>query len=44
MVMQRKSSLNNSITLMTAVCQLLIREFRPPPGVANSGKPLPTSW
>ena len=42
-VMQRKSFLNTSITLKTAVGQLLIREFKPPPGVASSGKPLPTS-
>jgi hypothetical protein len=30
MVMQRKSLLNASIALMTAVAQLLIREFNPP--------------
>jgi hypothetical protein len=42
MVMQRKSSLNASIALNTAVGQLLTREFNPPPGVARSGKPEPT--
>ena len=42
-VMQRKSFLNSSIALMTAVGQLLTREFRPPPGVTSSGKPDPTS-
>jgi hypothetical protein len=26
---------------MTAVGQLLTREFNPPPGVTRSGKPLP---
>ena len=44
MVMQRKSFLNSSIALMTAVGQLLMREFKPPPGVTSSGKPEPTSW
>ena len=29
--------------LHTAVGQLLTREFRPPPGVTSSGKPLPVS-
>jgi hypothetical protein len=29
---------------MTAVGQLLMREFNPPPGAASSGKPEPTSW
>ena len=29
---------------MTAVAQLLMREFNPPPGVHSSGKPEPTSW
>jgi len=42
-VMQRKSFLNSSIALITAVGQLLTREFSPPPGVTNSGKPLPAS-
>ena len=42
-VMQRKSFLNSSIALNTAVGQLLTRELRPPPGVTNSGKPEPTS-
>ncbi len=44
MVMQRKSLLNSAIALMTAVCQLLMREFNPPPGVTSSGKPEPASW
>jgi hypothetical protein len=39
MVMQRKSLLNSSIALMTAVAQLLMREFNPPPGLASSGNP-----
>ena len=43
MVMQRKSFLNSSIALMTAVCQLAMREFKPPPGVTSSGKPEPAS-
>ena len=43
MVMQRKSFLNSSIALITAVGQLLTREFNPPPGVTSSGKPEPTS-
>jgi hypothetical protein len=42
MVMQRKSSLNASIALNTAVGQLLTREFNPSPSVARSGKPEPT--
>ena len=42
-VMQRKSFLNTSIALNTAVGQLLIREFKPPPGVTSSGKPEPIS-
>jgi hypothetical protein len=40
--MQRKSFLNTSIALNTAVGQLLTREFKPPPGVTSSGKPEPT--
>ena len=43
-VMQRKSFLNSAIALMTAFGQLLIREFKPPPGVHSSGKPAPASW
>ena len=43
MVMQRKSCLNSSIALKTAACQLLTREFNPPPGVTSSGKPEPVS-
>ena len=43
-VMQRKSFLSSAIALMTAFCQLLMREFSPPPGVTSSGKPEPTSW
>jgi hypothetical protein len=39
----RKSFLNSSMMLITAVGQLLMREFRPPPGVASSGKPEPIS-
>src|SRR5262245_38598886 len=39
----RKSFLNSSIALITAVGQLLTREFKPPPGVTNSGKPEPAS-
>jgi len=39
--MQRKSPLNASIALKTAVGQLLTREFKPPPGVTSSGKPEP---
>ena len=42
-VMQRKSFLNSSIALITAVGQLLTREFSPPPGVTSSGKPEPAS-
>jgi hypothetical protein len=42
-VMQRKSFLNASIALITAVGQLLTREFNPPPGVTKSGKPEPVS-
>ena len=42
-VMQRKSFLNASIALITAVGQLLTREFKPPPGVTSSGKPEPAS-
>ena len=34
---------NSSMMLITAVGQLLMREFRPPPGVARSGKPEPIS-
>jgi hypothetical protein len=44
MAMQRNSPLNSSIALMTAVAQLLMREFNPPPGVTSSGKPAPASW
>ena len=44
MVMQRKSFLNASIALITAVDQLLIREFKPPPGMTRSGKPEPVSY
>ena len=43
MVMQRKSCLNSSIALKTAVGQMLTREFNPPPGVTSSGKPEPVS-
>src|SRR5215468_3599617 len=32
-----------TVLLITAVGQLLMREFRPPPGVASSGKPEPIS-
>src|SRR3984893_6451332 len=42
-VMQRKSFLNSSIALITAVGQLLTRELRPPPGAPSSGKPEPAS-
>src|ERR1700737_1469392 len=42
-VMQRKSFLNASMALNTAVGQLLTREFSPPPGVTKSGKPEPAS-
>src|SRR6202008_4034204 len=38
MVMQRKSFLNASIALITAVGQLLTRELSPPPGVTKRGK------
>jgi hypothetical protein len=41
--MQWKSFLNASIALITAVGQLLIREFKPPPGVTSKGKPEPAS-
>jgi hypothetical protein len=41
--MTRKSFLNASGALKTAVDQLLIREFKPPPGVTSKGKPEPTS-
>ena len=43
MVMTRKSFLNSSMILITAVGQTPMREFRPPPGVAKSGKPVPIS-
>ena len=43
MVMTRKSFLNSAMMLITAVGQLLMREFRPPPGIASSGKPEPIS-
>jgi hypothetical protein len=43
MVMHRKSFLNASIALITAVGQLLILEFKPPPGVTRSGNPEPVS-
>src|SRR5438132_13865063 len=42
-VMQRQSLVNSSIALITAVGQLLTREFKPPPGVTSSGKPEPAS-
>jgi hypothetical protein len=42
-VMQRKSALNASIALKTAVRQLLTRELSPPPGVTSRGKPAPLS-
>jgi hypothetical protein len=31
------------MALKTAVCQLLTREFNPPPGMTSSGKPEPIS-
>ena len=34
---------NSSIALITAVGQLLTREFKPPPGVTSRGKPEPAS-
>ena len=44
MLMTRKSFLNSSMMLIAAmVDQLRMREFKPPPGVANSGKPVPIS-
>ena len=43
MVITRKSFLNSSTMLITAFGQLGMREFRPPPGVASSGKPEPIS-
>jgi hypothetical protein len=43
MVMMRKSFLNSSGMLITAFAQTAMREFKPPPGVANSGKPVPIS-
>ena len=43
-VITRKSLLNASGALNTAVVQLLIREFKPPPGMTSNGKPEPTSW
>ena len=43
MVITRKSLLNSSTLLITAVGQLIMREFKPPPGVASSGKPEPIS-
>jgi hypothetical protein len=43
MVMMRKSFLNSSGMLITAFCQTAMREFKPPPGVASSGKPEPIS-
>jgi hypothetical protein len=42
-VMQRKSCVNSFIALITAVGQLLMREFKPPPGVTSSGNPEPPS-
>jgi hypothetical protein len=42
-VMTRKSFLNASGALNTAVAQLLTREFKPPPGVTSNGNPAPTS-
>ena len=42
MVMQRKSSLNSSMALNTAVGQPVKTEFKPPPGVAKSGNPDPS--
>ena len=39
MVITRKSFLNSSGMLITAFGQLPMREFKPPPGVASSGKP-----
>jgi hypothetical protein len=38
MVITRKSFLNSSMILITAVGQMPMREFKPPPGVASSGK------
>src|SRR6266446_5559050 len=35
-VMQRNSFVNASIALITAVGQLLTREFKPPPGVTSA--------
>ena len=43
MVMTRKSFLNSSGMLITAFGQTAMREFKPPPGVASSGKPEPIS-
>jgi hypothetical protein len=43
MVITRKSFLNSSTMLITALGQLILREFKPPPGVASSGKPTPVS-
>ena len=43
MVMMRKSFLNSSGMLITARAHTAMQEFRPPPGVARSGKPEPIS-
>ena len=42
-VMQRNSSLKILNELNTALGQLLMREFRPPPGTQSRRKPLPAS-
>ena len=43
MEITRKSFLSSSGMLITAFGQLRMRELSPPPGVASSGKPVPTS-
>ena len=43
MVITRKSFLNSSMMLITAFGQFAMREFKPPPGAASSGKPEPIS-
>jgi hypothetical protein len=43
MVMMRKSFLNSWGILITARAHTAMQEFKPPPGVASSGKPEPIS-
>jgi hypothetical protein len=43
MVITRKSFLNSSGILITARDHTAMHEFKPPPGVASSGKPEPIS-